>query len=68
MVQASPLPVLVNKENETFKILFECNDEEADTRMIFHALYNRNVVVCSKDTDVFVLMVFVYALNKIDEK
>ena len=33
--------------------------------MIVLALQQKaNVVVCSKDTDVFHLMVFVYALNK----
>ena len=45
--QASPLPVLVNNENETFKIPFECNHAESDTGMIFHALQQKtNVVVC----------------------
>ena len=65
-LQLSPLPKLVNNENETFKISFECNHEEADSRMIFHALKQKtNVLLCSKDTDILVLMVFVYALNKI---
>ena len=37
--------------------------------MIFHALRQKtNVVVCSKDTGVLVLMLFVHALNKIYEK
>ena len=41
---------------------------KADTRMIFHALQQKAYVgVCSKDTDVFALMVFTHALNKIDE-
>ena len=57
----------------TFKVSFKCNHEEADTRMIFHALTNdrrqkTNVVVCSKDTDVLVLKVFVHTLNKFSEK
>ena len=35
--------------------------------MIFHALQQKaNVAVCSKHTDVLVLMVLVYALNKIN--
>ena len=38
LVQLNPLPILVNYENDTFKISFECNHEEASTRMIFHAL------------------------------
>ena len=68
-VQPSPLPILVNNENGTFKISFECNHEEANTRLVFHALQqNTNVVLCSKDRDIRVLMVFVYALNKINEK
>ena len=68
-LQLSPLPKLVNNENETFKISFECNHEEADSRMIFHALKQKtNVLLCSKDTDILVLMVFVYALNKINGK
>ena len=37
--------------------------------MIFHALQQKtNVAVCSKDTDVLVLSVFAYALNKINVK
>ena len=74
-VQSSPLPILGNNKNETIKIsrsvtkIFECNHEESDTRMIFHALQQKtNVVVCSKDTAVLVFMVFPYALNKINEK
>ena len=75
-VQISPSPILVNNENRIFKILssatkaFECNHEEGDTRIIiFHASQQKaNIVVCSKDTDVLVLIVFAYALNKINEK
>ena len=37
--------------------------------MIFHALWQKtNVLVYSKDTDVLVLMVLDYALNKINKK
>ena len=37
--------------------------------MIFHALQQKKkIVVCSKDTDALVLMAFVYAFNKINEK
>ena len=61
--------MLANNANATFKISFECNHEEANTRMIFRALQQKaNVVVCLKDTDVLVLMVSVYALNKFNEK
>ena len=42
--------------------LFKCNHEEADTRLILHAsLQNTNVVIVAKDTDVFVLLVYVYS-------
>ena len=58
-VQSSPLSILVNNQNEIFKIpssvtkVFECNHEKAYIRMIFHALQQKtNVAVCSKDTDV----------------
>ena len=57
-VNSRLLPILVNNENEIFKIsngvtkVFKCNHEESDTRIIFHALQQKaNVVVCSKDTD-----------------
>ena len=39
-----------------------CNHEEADTRLVLHALYNtyQTVVVSSRDTDVLVLLVAHY--------
>ena len=38
-------------------------------RLVFHALQQKiNIVLYSKDTDVLVSMVFVYALKKINEK
>ena len=68
------MPTLADNENEIFKIsssvtkVFECNHEENDTRIIFHALQQKtDVVVCLKDTDVLVLLVFAYALAKINE-
>ena len=61
--------------NEIFEIsssvtkFFKCNHEKGDTRIMFHALQQKtNVAVHSKDTDVLILMVFAYALNKINEK
>ena len=46
-------PILVNNENETFKVsssvkkVFDCNHEESDTTMIFHGLQQKtNVWVC----------------------
>ena len=69
------LPILVNNKNEVFEIsssvtkFFEFNNEEGNTRMIFSALQRKtNVAVYSKDTDVLVLIVFAYAVNKINEK
>ena len=51
------------------KILFECNHEEANTRMIFLALTAEDKCsALSKRGGYLVLMVFVYALNKINEK
>ena len=68
-VQTSPLPILGNNENQTFQISIECNHEEFDTRMIFHASQQKtNVAVCLKDEDLLALVVFVYAPNKINEK
>ena len=59
------MPTLVSKENEIFKIWLECNDEEPDARIILHKLQQeKNVVVCSKHTNNFVLVVFVFALKK----
>ena len=73
-VKSIPLPTLTNSENKIFKVsssvtkVFEYNHEEDDTRIIFHGLQQKsNLVVCSKDTDVLVLMVFAYTLNKINE-
>ena len=67
--------ILGNSENEIFKIpssatkVFECNHEEGETRIIFHVLQQKtNVAVYLKDADVLVLVVFAYALNKINEK
>ena len=63
-IQPSPLPILVNNESETVKISFECNHEEADTKMILHALQQRtNVLAFSKDRNILVSMVFVILLH-----
>ena len=69
------LSILVHNKNKIFEIsssvtkFFEYNNEEGNTRIIFHALQQKaNVAVYSKDTDILILMVFAYALNKISEK
>ena len=42
--------------------LFDCNHEEADSRLVLHAIIDvSDVVVVAKDTDVLVLMVWGYA-------
>ena len=73
-VKSSLLPTLANNENAIFEIsssatnVFECNHEESDTRIIYHALQQKaDVATCLKDMDVLVLMAFAYALTKINE-
>ena len=73
-VKSSLLLTLANNENAIFEIsssvtnVFECNHEESDTRIIYHALQQKaDVATCLKDMDVLVLMVFAYALTKINE-
>ena len=47
--------------DEGIRELFNCNHEEADTRLVLHAsLENTNIIVVSKDTDVLVLMIWAY--------
>ena len=73
-VKSSLLPTLGNNVNEILKIsssvtkIFECSHEESDSKIIFYALQQKtDVVVCLKDTNVLVLLVFAYALTKINE-
>ena len=68
------MSTLANNENEIIKIscsvtkVFKCNHKEDDTRITFHTLQQKtDVAVCLKETDVFVLLVFPYALTKINE-
>ena len=50
---------------EFSEIIFKSNHEEADTRIILHALQeDTKVVVVSKDTDVLILLVYAYAKYK----
>ena len=61
-------PVIVTEKESTWKMtknyvhqMFSCNHEEADTRMVLHAsLDDVDCVVCSKDTDVLLLLAFAY--------
>ena len=67
------VPIVFTNKEDTFEvthqnsqILFKCNHEEADTRLILQACQkNTNCVVVSKDTDVFVLLVFAFAAKDI---
>lgn len=47
--------------------LFMCNDEEANTMVVLQPCFKdtKNCVVVSKDTSVFVLMVFAFAFKNI---
>ena len=48
------------------QIFFMCNHVEADTRVVLHAcLKHTNCVVVSKDTDVFILMIFSFAFKNV---
>ncbi len=71
--QSINIPVLVNDEQETWKIttngdssiVFQCNHEEADTRMVLQACHeDTNVVVESKDTDVLLLMIYAFTKHR----
>ena len=70
--QCKKTPILVNEELDTWRVLdgdsaiiFQCTQEEADTRMILHACReDTNVVVDSKDTDVLVLMIYAFTIHR----
>ena len=67
------IPIIFTNDRNTFQVaeqsdqlLFTCNHKEANTRVVLHGcLKNTNCVVVSKDTDVFVLMVFAFASKNI---
>ena len=51
--------VYINSENVSE--MFDCNHEEADYRLVLHALLcQQDVVVVAKDTDVLVLLIWAY--------
>ena len=51
------------------EMLFDCHHEEADSRLILHALYSKNdVVVVSKDTDVLILLIWADIKHNITKK
>ena len=61
-------PVIVTANDNTYEIneygvttVFKCNHEEADYRLVFHAVRSdKDVVVVAKDTDVLILLVWAY--------
>ena len=57
--------VLTSMRKNTVEMLFRCNHEDADTRLVLHASrVDTNVVAVSKDTDVLLPMVHAYAKIK----
>ena len=62
------LPTVVTSGERTIKIqdgqvieMFNCNHEEADTRLILHSvLLEGDVIVVAKDTDVLIVMIWAY--------
>ena len=70
------IPITVNNGKSTWRIhevelihIFECNHEEAGTRMVLHAyLTPENVVAAASDTDVLGLMIYAYLHSSIISK
>ena len=67
------MPVFFTNKDETWRVsqnalsrLPDCNHEEADTKMLVHALReDTDVVIVARDTDVLILMVYVYAKHHV---
>ena len=72
----SDAPVVIANNRKTWFVtdqyvgkLFKNNHEEADIRMVLHALYkNTNAVIVSEDTDVLILLEYMYALKNMISK
>ena len=66
------VPLTINHKKITTRITrndadvtVECNHEEADTRLVLHALSSEGpVIVNAKDTDILILMIYACALKK----
>ena len=62
-------PFIVASKEHTFKIdsfsdrlLFDCNHEEAASRLALHAILSgQDTILVSKDTDVLIVLVWVYS-------
>lgn len=69
-------PYLVTAGDATFSVrhggislLYRCNHEEADTRLVLHALLaDSDVVVVAKDTDVLILLIWAYEQSNVGKK
>ena len=63
-----PYEFIITAKEKTFKVsnsdvefLFNCNHEEADTRLVLHAvLSEQDCVIVASDTDVLILLVWAY--------
>ena len=70
------LPFIITAADQTYQVkgnevtaMFQCNHEEADTRLVLHAiLAEKDVVVVAKDTDVLVLMIWAFVALQIKHK
>ena len=66
------VPLIITSKNETWKIcndgvyrLHCCNHEEADTRIVLHALEeDTDVVIVANDTDVFILLLYAMTFKR----
>ena len=69
-------PYIVTAGDATFSVrdhsicmLYTCNHEEADTRLVLHALLaDSDVVVVAKDTDVLILLIWAYEQSSVGKK
>ena len=51
--------------SDSVKILFLCNHEETDARLVLHVcLEDKHVVVIAKETDVLILLIYAYKVVK----
>ena len=67
MIHLSNETYFINSDNVTHS--FECNHEEADYRLVLHALLsNEDDVVVANDTDILVLFIWTYTHFKVQYK
>ena len=69
-------PFIVTEGTQTYRVeksqsmfLYSCNHEEADTRLVLHAVMQESdVVIVSKDTDVLVLLIWAFTNMQIKHR